>query len=218
MDTSRSLDFTIGPFPVRVHLSFLLVTLLIGFNVSNLFLTLTWVLVVFFSILVHELGHALVAEYYGMFPIIQLYSMGGLTIPGRSRKLTHLQEILLSLAGPTAGFLLGLLVFLAGQLLGTSAPVLVYQILSQLLWVNIGWGILNLIPMLPLDGGQVMRNLWQWFRRSTDERTPLIISIGVGVLVIIAALVFGQIYGALLGFFFTFNNFMALRSGRNMIF
>lgn len=218
MDTSRSLDFTIGSFPVRVHLSFLLVTVLIGFNLNNLFLTLSWVLVVFVSILVHELGHALVAEYYGMFPIIQLYSMGGLTIPGRSRKLTHLQEILLSLAGPVAGFLLGLLVYLGARLLTPAAPELVFQILSQLLWVNIGWGVLNLLPMLPLDGGHVMRNLWQWFRRNSDERTPLIISIGVGVLVIIAALVFGQIFGAMLGFFFTFNNFMALRSGRTMIY
>jgi Zn-dependent protease len=218
MDTSRSLDFTIGPFPVRVHLSFLLVTVLIGFNVNNLFLTLTWVLVVFVSILVHELGHALVAEYYQMFPIIQLYSMGGLTIPGRSRRLTHLQEILLSLAGPLAGFILCGLVYLAVRLVGSTVPNLVYQIMGQLLWVNIGWGVLNLIPMLPLDGGQVMRNLWQWFRRSYDERTPLMISIGVGVLVIIAALLLGQIFGAMLGFFFTFNNFMALRSGRTMIY
>ena len=218
MDSTRSLNFAIGPFPVRVHLSFFLITVLLGFNINNLFLTLTWVVIVFFSLLVHELGHAMVAEYYGMYPMIQLYSMGGLTIPGRSRRLSHLQEILLSLAGPAAGFCIGGLVYGGARLLSPAAPVFLFQVLSQVLWVNIGWGVLNLLPMLPLDGGQVMRNLWQLFRKNYDERTPLIISIGVGVAIVLAALMLGQIYGALLAGMITFNNYMALRNGQQIIF
>ncbi len=218
MDSSRSLEFSIGQFPVRVHYSFFLITLLIGFNVNNLLLTLSWVIIVFFSVLLHELGHALVAEKYGLFPFIQLYSMGGLTIPSRRLQLTHLQEIILSLAGPFAGFLLGGLVYLAARFLSPFTPVIVFQILSQVLWVNIGWGVLNLLPILPLDGGQVMRNLWQWFRHSYDERTPLIISIAVGGVMALVALVLGQIFGALLAFYLTFNNYMTLRNGRTLIF
>jgi Zn-dependent protease len=213
MEKSRSLNFSIWRFPVQVHLSFLILTVLLGLNINNPILTLSWIVVVFFSILVHELGHALMAEYYGMFPIIMLYSMGGLTIAGRNVRLSHLQEILLSLAGPTAGFLLGGIIYAVGRFLLPTSP-LVIEIYYQLLWVNIGWGVLNLLPILPLDGGHVMRSLWQWFRHSYDERTPLMISIGAGVLVIIAALLNSQPYGAMLGLFFTFNNIMALRSGR----
>ena len=210
---SSSLDFSIGRFPVRVHWSFLLIALLIGLNVSNLLYTLSWVVVVFVSVLLHELGHAVVAERYGLFPSIQLHSMGGLTIFSRTRRLTHLQEIVLSLAGPFFGFVLGGLVF-ALTLTLNNIPLFLGYVLSQLLWVNIGWGVINLVPMLPLDGGQVMRSLWQWVRNPFDERTPLLISIVVGVLAVAAGLWFRQTWLAILAAWFTYNNFTRLQGGR----
>ena len=212
-----SLDFSIGRFPVRVHWSFLLIALLIGLNVTNLLSTLTWVVVVFVSVLVHELGHAVVAERYGLFPSIQLHSMGGLTIFSRSRRLSHLQDILLSLAGPVFGFALGGLVF-ALTLTLTNPPVFLRYVLGQMLWVNIGWGVINLVPMLPLDGGQVMRSVWQWVRNSADERTPLLISIAVGVLAVAAGLWFRQLWLAILAAWFTYNNFVRLQGGRPAVY
>lgn len=217
MTGSSGFDFSIGPFPVRVHWSFFLITVLIGLDMRNPILTVSWVLIVFVSILVHELGHAAVAESYGMVPSIMLYSMGGMTIPLHSKRLTHFQEIVLSLAGPFAGLALGGLVYL-GSLFLPSVSGVVLSIVSQLLWVNVGWGILNLIPMLPLDGGHVMRSLWQWLRRTYDERLPLKISIGVGIAVAVAALMLGQIFGALLAVWFTYNNFTTLRGGRTIIY
>jgi stage IV sporulation protein FB len=216
MRMPSSLDFSIGRFPVRVHWSFLLIAVLIGLN-SNLLYTLSWIVVVFISVLVHELGHAVVAERYGMFPSIQLHSMGGLTVFSRTRRLTHLQEIILSLAGPGFGFALGGLVFVLTLTLG-SVPQFLRYILAQMLWVNIGWGVINLVPMLPLDGGQVMRSLWQWIRNPFDERTPLLISIAVGVLAVAAGLWFRQIWLAALAAWFTYNNFMRLQGGRPPVF
>ena len=215
MRATPTLDFAIGRFPVRVHWSFLLIALLIGLNVNNLLSTLTWVVVVFVSVLVHELGHAVMAERYGLFPSIQLHSMGGLTIYSRVRRLTHLQEILLSLAGPFFGFALGGVVFALTKFLPLGVvPGFLIVMLSQLLWVNIGWGVINLIPMLPLDGGQVMRNLWLWLRNPYDERTPLIISIVIGILAACAGLWLRSIWLAGLAAWFTYNNFIRLQGGR----
>jgi stage IV sporulation protein FB len=217
MRLPSSLDFSIGPFPVRVHWSFLLIALLIGMNVSNLLYTISWVLVVFVSVLVHELGHAVVAERYGLFPSIQLHSMGGLTIFSRTSRLTHLQEIILSLAGPVFGFILGGLIF-ALTLTLSNVPLFLRYVLGQMLWVNIGWGVINLVPMLPLDGGQVMRSLWQWVRNPFDERTPLLISIAVGVLAVAAGLWFRQTWLAILAAWFTYNNYTRLQGGRPVVY
>ena len=85
-----------------------------------------------------------------------------------------------------------------------------------MIWVNIGWGVLNLIPMLPLDGGNILRDLYHWLKSPYDERTPLKISIGFGIIAVIAALVvfgLGGLYLALLLGWLTFNNYMALRQG-----
>jgi stage IV sporulation protein FB len=217
MNVPSTLNFSIGRFPVRVHWSFFLIALLLGLNETNLLYTLSWVVVVFVSVMVHELGHAVVAESYGLFPSILLQSMGGLTIFSRTRRLSHFQEIVLSLAGPFFGFVLGGLVY--GLVFFVSGIPLVFRvIMSQLMWVNIGWGVINLVPMLPLDGGQVMRSLWHWLRSPYDERTPLIISIGIGILAIVAGLWLRQTWLALLAVWFTFSNFQQLQGRGQPIF
>jgi stage IV sporulation protein FB len=216
MNSTASWNFQLLNFPVRVHVSFFLVAILLGLTTGNVLYLALWVLIVLFSILLHELGHAVVSQYYGRSPRIELYSMGGLTISTRYSMLSYPKEILISFAGPLAGFLLGGLIFVLLRFLGpVDSPVLRF-IVTELLWVNIGWGIVNLIPILPLDGGSIMRNLYHWLRNPYDDRTPLIISVVFGILVIIAALVFlgtGGLYFALLAGWLTYNNFMALRQG-----
>ena len=218
MDRGLGLDFAIGPFGIRVQFSFWLSTLLLGIS-SYLYeptLIFTWILVVFFSILLHELGHAVVARIYQLDPVIQLHWMGGMTIPTRFRRIKPWQDILLSVAGPLVGLLLGGLLFVTALFLPASTPNILYEILYQLLWVNIGWSVLNLIPMLPLDGGRIMRSFYQWIRHNSDERTPLIISIVVGVLLALLGLWLQQQYLMIIVLFFTFNNFMALRNERRI--
>ncbi len=220
MQCSLAVDFTVGPFPVRVQISFWLATLILGISsyLDEPTLIFTWILVVFFCIMLHELGHAVVARMLKLDPVIQLYWMGGLTIPTRYRRLTPWQDILLSLAGPFAGFVLGGIMLVTVFLLPQSTPDIVFEIWFQVLWATIGWGVINLVPMLPLDGGHIMRGIYQWIRHTTDERVPLIISIGVGVLVALAAIYFQEQYFMVYALFFSFNNFMALRNGRGVSF
>ena len=123
-----------------------------------------WVAVVFVSVLVHELGHALAVLRHGIEPQITLYAMGGLTrfqpfhdgAPLRRR-----DQVLISLAGPFAGFALGALTLAALRLFPhafAGASTLRRFAADSLLWVNFGWGIVNLMPVLPFDGGHVLEH------------------------------------------------------------
>jgi membrane-associated protease RseP (regulator of RpoE activity) len=110
--------------------------------------------------------------------------------------------------------LLGGLLILLIRLVGPIPNQYLSWIVNQLLWVNIGWGIFNLIPILPLDGGSIMRNLYHWLRSPYDDRTPYIISIVFGIItVLIAVFVLRQLYIALLMGLLTYNNYTALRRG-----
>ena len=128
--TRYDLHFSLAGIPVRVHPLFWLIAVLFGLS-SNLIQLLIWVAVVFFSILIHELGHALAFRRYGMSSSIVLYWGGGLTVPEAVRwgygsanvSLSPNQEILISLAGPFAGFMLAGLVLTGVALSGGSVLV-----------------------------------------------------------------------------------------------
>ncbi len=161
--TAYDLRFRLLGFPVRVHPLFWLVAILMGLNISRegMEFLLIWVLIVFVSILVHELGHAIAFRWFGSPSNIVLYSFGGLAIPyhnvsGRWRR------IVISLAGPFAGFLLsgfffGLTLAFPKELLLGSSQLRFFVLM--MVYVNLFWGILNLLPVFPLDGGQVSREL-----------------------------------------------------------
>jgi len=187
--TSYDLHFTVLGFPVRVHPLFWIMGLFFGFNPDQPIMILITVCVVFISILIHELGHALMMRRFGRESHIVLYMMGGLAIEGsgssfggfRSRgSRTTYEQILISAAGPGAGFVLAgviaaILYALGGYLdvywvkgvlpipeaiLGENlAEVQAKQNLKHMLdlalWFNIVWGAINLLPVFPLDGGQI---------------------------------------------------------------
>jgi Zn-dependent protease/CBS domain-containing protein len=114
-----------------------------------------FVVLLYLSVLVHELSHSVVARGYGL-PVrrILLYPLGGFSEIEREPP-TPGQEFLVSAAGPALSFVLaavgyGLLhVVQAGTILGT--------LVAQLLWANLVVGIFNLLPGLPLDGGRMLR-------------------------------------------------------------
>jgi hypothetical protein len=101
--TPYDLNFSLLGIPVRVHPMFWLVALLLGFrgNPKPQELVL-WVAVVFVSILVHELGHALAARAHGWEPWITLHGFGGLA-SYRPTRQTPRSRILITLAGPAPG-------------------------------------------------------------------------------------------------------------------
>lgn len=115
------------------------------------------VVVIFVSILVHELGHAFAGRRYGARPEILLHGFGGLCYLPEG-DFSRKQNILVSLAGPAAGFGLAFVSYVLLLSLQPQNPW-VLTALGFSLWINVVWTVLNLLPILPLDGGQVFRDI-----------------------------------------------------------
>lgn len=146
--------------PVAVRPSFLLIAVLIGLTgVLRIPQAVAWVLIVFVSILVHELGHALTARAFGAAVAIELNGLGGLTRWGLpDGELTPGRRALVAAAGSATGLAFGGLVWLVGTQL-TPAGGLSDFILETTVRVNVFWGLLNWLPIRPLDGGHLVESL-----------------------------------------------------------
>ncbi|MFT3769956.1 MAG: M50 family metallopeptidase [Minicystis sp.] len=131
-----------------------------------------WVLAMLVSILVHEMGHALAVRRHGIAPAITLHAMGGTTTSNDAR-LGRLDRALIDLAGPVAGLVLGGLVYLGGRSLPPGMPVPLTFALGVLFVMNVFWSVLNLMPVLPLDGGHIMENALGPQRARTTHQLSL---------------------------------------------
>lgn len=206
------MQFTLFGFPTRIDHSFWFMAVILGGAMADLRRALVWVAVVFVSILVHELGHALIARSYGFRPAILLYSMGGLTSWQMTHAISEWKRIVISAAGPAAGFLLGTVVILSKDTLPLESSLVAHTAVRDLIWVNIGWGLLNLLPVLPLDGGHIMNSIAVLARGKRDSRIPLYISIAVSAVLCVLALNHGMILGVILTGWMAFSNFRSLQS------
>lgn len=116
---------------------------------------LLWAIVIFISILVHELGHALTALVFGQSAVITFLPIGGLT----SRigpPLSSWKEFIIVLNGPLAGFALYYFCrfLLHMQSIDPHSNIGFSLVIGT--YVNLFWTVLNLFPVLPLDGGRLM--------------------------------------------------------------
>ena len=151
--------FKLLGIPVEVRPSFLLIAAFLGFSLGAVDLILAWVGVIFVSILVHELGHALTARHYGSEVAIELNGIGGLTswtVPEEG--VTPGRRALIAAAGSATGLLFGALVWVVAAPLGPFTGIAGFT-LDNLVRVNVFWGLLNWLPIRPLDGGHLFTSL-----------------------------------------------------------
>lgn len=159
--------FRVGSTNVRVHPFFWIFSIISSSHSGRGFpaqLQLLWIILstgaVFLSILVHELGHAWVIRRFGGYSQVTLHSFGGYATVEGVRNLTWFRQVLISFAGPLAGFVLygiSLLVFWGSVRQGWVPPIGVILFLHILMYINLWWSLLNLLPVYPLDGGQISR-------------------------------------------------------------
>src|SRR5512140_2355027 len=143
------MQFRFGSIPVRVHVSFFVMTIVLGAAglgqgkdaVAQLAM---WVVVVALSIFAHELGHALMGRAFGLAPAVDLYAMGGLTSFSSGKPLSNGRKVLISLAGPAVGLAVAAVVLGAlalGVVPGAAdgGNPLAAATAQTLIWVNGYW-------------------------------------------------------------------------------
>ena len=162
------LNFTLFRIPVSVHWMFWALAAFLGDalraqSAQDWHRVILFMVAVFISILIHELGHALAGIRFGAStPSIQLHGLGGLA-SFRQDQLNRRQRILMTLAGPGASSLLAIAFLVIDIALYQSRPpasypqTLVNFFVDVMVTINVFWTIINLFPVLPLDGGQVLR-------------------------------------------------------------
>jgi len=235
--TQFDLNFWLFGIPVRIHPLFWVVAILLGTRSDNVMELLAWTVAVFVSILIHEFGHALAMRAYGFHPWITLHGMGGLTSYqplGTYHTTGHstFGQVSITAAGPAAGFLLAALVTVALRLSGHAVEVqwllnifpmpqpaelvgsLAFTVfLWHLLFISVVWGLVNLLPVYPLDGGQIAREVLLQVNSREGIRISLLLSLATAIgMAIFAATQWESLYTTLFFAYLAYASYSALQS------
>jgi Zn-dependent protease len=165
----------------------------------------------FGSLLLHELGHSVVARHQGV-PIksITLFIFGGMAEMA-AEPATARDEFVIALAGPVVSLCLAAGFWIAAHLaaLGSAAPAFV-EVISYLAFINLVLALFNLVPAFPLDGGRILR-AYLWHRTGnalTATRTATrggvffaYALMGFGVLALFQGAIVAGIWQLLIGAF-----------------
>jgi Zn-dependent protease len=199
--TQFDLNWRMFGVPIRVHPLFWLVSAILGWNLTRIDfrLLLLWIACVFVSILLHEFGHVLMGQVFGARGHIVLYGMGGLAV-GSSDLRNRWQRVAVYFAGPGIGFLFVGLIWLALKALNPEMlTTWVDDAIDFLFWINLAWGLVNLLPVFPLDGGRVSREVCEWMTPANGRRVAYGISMVIAGLLALNALSMEVMRRTLLG-------------------
>ena len=206
--------FSIFGIPVQVQPFFWITLVILGgalnaTTAADMFEIVLFVLAGFISILIHELGHALTARKFGAYSEITLQAFGGYAAYSGVR-LNRLQSFTVTAAGPTVQILLGLAVLFALPVLPEISRNAGY-FLVMLMQISLFWAVLNLLPVLPLDGGQMLN------AALGPQRVRITLWVTIIVSVLVGLMLFGFTHSILFPVFlgmFAWQAFQALRDNR----
>ncbi len=205
--------FKMFGFEVRVDGSWLIIAVLITWSLADsmfphLYPGLSraeyWLmgfvgaLLLFASIVVHELAHSLVARRHGL-PMkgITLFIFGGVAEMD-SEPPNAKAEFLMAAAGPLTSIVIGALFYVLYLGARGASPTMAVGVLWYLYWINWILAAFNLVPAFPLDGGRILRSaLWHW-KGNLWSATRIASNIGSGFGILLVA--FG-VYQLLIGDF-----------------
>lgn len=195
-DNAWSLNIArVAGIPIRLHFTFLLFLVWIGLvsRGTNGWGSAALILSVFVCVVLHELGHSLVALRYGI-PVadITLYPIGG--VARIEKRPSARQELGIALAGPMVNVVIAALLYVGLTATGGGASFAgslrfggvstVREFLQTLLSINLGLALFNMVPAFPMDGGRVLRAA---LALNMPAPRATAIAAGVGQLAAIAA-------------------------------
>jgi stage IV sporulation protein FB len=200
--------------PLYIRPSFWLTALLIAYlntySLSGVSLAVglgIWTGVILLSLVVHESGHAIAARIFGLSPTVTLEAFGGITSYKGSSEVSPAKEFFITLMGPVFGLLLCIGAYALGGYV--SQPILAAAVRVTFL-VNLVWSIFNLLPILPLDGGHLMRIALHAAFGVRGLKASIWISSCLSGAGAIYALLIGQIFMAAFFILFCFESIKAL--------
>ena len=180
------LKFPLLGVPVTVHWSFLIVAF---FGIGRYDAApeiAAWTAAVFLAVLLHESGHAFTARAYGATGVtITLFALGGYTQWVPRTSMSPGRRFIVSAAGSAVGIAAGLLILGFGRGGGyQSFPLWGVAFLDTFVLVGLFWGVLNWIPLLPLDGGHMLNHALAifWPKRADTIATAVSTVVGVGLI------------------------------------
>lgn len=204
------LKFRLFGFPVAIQAFFFLTAYFIGPQ-HSVQAALLWIPAVFLGVLAHELGHAFAGRSFGLRPVILLNGFGGQTSwAPHHPPLSSTRKILLTAAGPGVGISIGMLIIALRTIYAPLQEGLVGAFASDLIWINLGWGLLNLFPVLPLDGGQIATTIAVSIFGPKGKFVALSVSLVLTISLGIWSAVNSEIWMTLLAIILTISNIREL--------
>lgn len=205
--------FTFKGIRVGFRPAFLVLVILLCFGVRDMVEMLMLAVSVMCGVLFHEFGHALMARHYGLNASIMLTGWGGETShePARNRR----QDFMITLAGPVVGLivgggLFGIVMLLAQIGVNFSTYDRLYTFIWYMIYVNFFWGVFNLLPIRPMDGGRVFGHILSKFMKpERADDVIAVVSVLLGALILVWALVRFNLFMALVAGYFVMINFSA---------
>ncbi len=190
------LRFGLLGVPVRIDPTFLLVGLFAAQRISGPTGwqgAASWIVAILLGVLVHEFGHALTFRAFGREPVVTLYALGGLT--SARGGLTVARNLIVSLAGPLTGMAFGGVVwFAARQGIWPTDQLFLFVLQQDLVFISFVWGLANLLPMHPLDGGQAFESILRLAGAKRPVRTTSLVSLIIAVAVGVWALTVNSLF------------------------
>jgi Zn-dependent protease/predicted transcriptional regulator len=202
--------FKLLGFEVRIDWSWIIIALLIAWSLSkglfpsyykNLSTQTYWLMGIigalglFFSIIVHEFSHSLVARKYGV-PMkgITLFIFGGVAEMGEEPSSAKV-EFMMAVVGPLSSILIALIFYgfySLGKQGGISAPII--GVVGYLGWINAILAAFNLLPAFPLDGGRILRSILWGAKKNLRWATYISSRIGAGFGILLIVLGVVQVF------------------------
>lgn len=232
--SAYDVHFRLFGVPVRIHPFFWLFTVLLSGG-GSLSVILIWLLAVVVSLLVHEFGHVFAFRMFGIDSYVVLHSFGGLAIPFGSGysgygtpRLSPRDSAIVAFAGPGAeifsAYFLAAVCYAAGCEIrfpqsgflrfipGVWFDGSIYMLILVNMYINLSilWALINLLPIIPLDGGRISQAMFIGANSRTGQRQALILSIIVACLT--AALMFVEFGSIFTGVFFLYLAYTSYQS------